>query len=276
MSDDKVNMALDDIIKLNKKKRAGKAVKRNAESVRQVRGRRGITSRARGGIARRRAASLSIGQRRGARSRFIQRRGVTAPSVNASALNSAATRRLVKRLVNKALRRMRATSTSRVADRGAVYADAAITGVSARSQAIRKRVVEVPRIVVRRRRPVRPIRRQQAEEEPERVVYQPVRVVQRELSPVQVVRQRQIRPVYRNERAAAVRGLQNGQRAAVIPVRQFIQQRSRQFPIRQNRVFSQQSAALKNGVLVERNFYGNRRQNPRASVIYVNEEMSSR
>uniref|UniRef100_A0A0K0CX08 Uncharacterized protein n=1 Tax=Angiostrongylus cantonensis TaxID=6313 RepID=A0A0K0CX08_ANGCA len=255
MSDDKVNMALDDIIKLNKRKRAGKVVKRSTERVRQVKGRSSTTSRGRGGLARRRGAPLNIGQRRGARTRFIQRRGIGSPSTNVAVVDNAATRRFVKKLVN-------------------IYADAALTGVSVRSRGIRKRVVQVPRIVVRRPRRIRSVRRSQVEEEPEQFVYQPVRVVEREPSPTQMIRRRQVRPVYRNERAT-VRVLQNSQRAAVTPARQFIQQRSAQFPIRRSRVFAQQQPITRKA-LIGRNVYGAGRQNPRANVIYVNEEMSSR
>ncbi|KJH43157.1 hypothetical protein DICVIV_10825 [Dictyocaulus viviparus] len=276
MVDDKVNMALDDIIKLNKRKRAGKVNRRNTESIRQAKERKKISSRGRGGLSRRRGGLVNLGQRRSARTRIIRRRSVSSPSTNVS-VNDAATRRLVKNLVNKALRRIRAASSTSVLNRGAVYTNDPLRGISARSRGIRKRVVEIPSVVVRRPRRVRTAGRTQIEEEPDRFMYQTVRVVKREPASVQVVRQRQERLPYHDvNHRDAVRIVQN-QRASVMPTSHFIQQRLPQFSQQRSRVVAHQPARIGKALITRRSYPSIiRRGNPRGSVIYVNEQMSSR
>ncbi|KAK6030520.1 hypothetical protein OSTOST_03336 [Ostertagia ostertagi] len=281
MSDDKVNMALDDIIKLNKRKRSGQSSGRNNDRVRQVKGRTFVGNRGRGGLAQRRGARSNIVQRRGARSEPVQRRGSRSDSASVSAVNNAATRRFVKNLVN-------------------VRADAAIARVNVRSRGIRKRVVEVPRVIVRRPRIRAAVQRQVVEEEPEPVVYQAVRVVKREpraVRPVAVVRARPVRQDYRRPDQRAVgyrrpdqrgvdfrrpdqrgvdfrrpsqRGLQNAQngRAQMLPVRRFVQQPSAQLaaPRQRSRIFVQQPVRASGGFVRRNQVFANGggRQNQRA------------
>ncbi|PIO74205.1 hypothetical protein TELCIR_03788 [Teladorsagia circumcincta] len=324
MSDDKVNMALDDIIKLNKRKRSGQSSGRNNDRVRQVKGRTFVGNRGRGGLAQRRGARSNIVQRRGARSEPVQRRGARSDSASVSAVNNAATRRFVKNLVNKTLQRMRAKAATAagVVNRRAVRADAAIARVNVRSRGIRKRVVEVPRVIVRRPRIRAAVQRQVVEEEPEPVVYQAVRVVKREpraVRPVAVVRARPVRQDHRRPDQRGVdfrrpdqrgvdfrrpdqrgvdfrrpqqrgvdfrrpnqRGVQNAQngRAQMLPVRRFVQQPSAQLavPRQRSRIIVQQPVRASGGFVRRNQVFANGggRQNQRANVIYVNEELSSR
>ncbi|XGW01197.1 hypothetical protein V3C99_013846 [Haemonchus contortus] len=283
MADDKVNMALDDIIKLNKRKRGGQGP-RNNDRARQVKGRTFMGSRGRGGLAQRRGARSNVVQRRGARSEPAQRRGGRSDGASVSAVNNAATRRFVKNLVNKTLQRMRAKAATAagVVNRRAARADGALARVNIKSRGIRKRVVEVPRVVVRRPRIRPPVQREIVEEEPAPVVYQAVRVVKREprpVRPVAVVRARPVRPVYRRQDQRGYQNAQNG-RAQMLPVRRFVQQPVAQLaaPRQRSRIFVQQPVGANGGFVTRKQVFANGggRQNQRANVIYVNEEMSSR
>ncbi|VDO31850.1 unnamed protein product [Haemonchus placei] len=219
-------------------------------------------SRGRGGLAQRRGARSNVVQRRGARSEPAQRRGGRSDSASVSAVNNAATRRFVKNLVNKTLQRMRAKAATAagVVNRRAARADGALARVNIKSRGIRKRVVEVPRVVVRRPR-IRPaVQREIVDEEPAPVVYQAVRVVKREPRPVRPVAVVRARPM--------------------LPVRRFVQQPVAQLaaPRQRSRIFVQQPVGANGGFVTRKQVFANGggRQNQRANVIYVNEEMSSR
>ncbi|KAK5965979.1 hypothetical protein GCK32_006306 [Trichostrongylus colubriformis] len=202
-------------------------------------------------------------ERRGARSEPVQRRGIRSDGASVSAVNNAATRRFVKNLVNKTLQKMRAkaATAAAVVNRRAIRADAAIARVNVRSRGIRKRVVKVPSVIVRRPRIRAAVPCQIIEEEKqEPVIYQAGRVVKREPRPV--------RPV------AVVRA------CPMLPVRRYVRQPAAQLAVlRQRRPVLVQQLVRASGGFVRRNQVfanGGGRQNQRANVIYVNEEMSSR
>ncbi|ETN85704.1 hypothetical protein NECAME_16690 [Necator americanus] len=275
MEDDKVNMALDDIIKLNKRRRGANGAGRSNGSAQKFKGRTFAGSRGRGALAQRRGARANFGRRRGARSESVQHRSTRSDSASVSVVNNAATRRFVKNLVNKTIKRMRAKAAT------ASRADTVLTGIGARSRGIRKRVLGVPRIVIRGPRGIRSAVQRRVEERPEQVVYETVRVVDPQPAPVRVIRRREVRPIYQPGGQQRVRiAQQNAQRGALQAPRRFLQQRPAQFQRQRSRVIVQQPARtsrafLDRDIVVYPN--GNSRAPVRrANVVYVDDQMSSR